>query len=454
MEIQEISAVTIRSAPSPMRADSVPAPRKTDGESYIGLIDANCFFVSAERVFDPTLVNRPVVVLSNNDGCCVALSPEAKTLGIKMGTPWFKLAASAQQMGLVAKSSNYELYGSMSEKLMSVLARFSTWIEVYSVDEAFIGIRGSLDEVQSLGRRIKHEVLRLTGLPVCVGIAKTKTLAKLACLSAKKVDVLAGVCVWDRVPQATRNRMMSKLPVDEIWGIGHRTAKRLGSMGILTIKDFIEADPVVIREKFSIVQMRTLLELQGTPCIPMTYTEDPKQQLIFSRSFAEPVTTRDEMEQVLGIYAQRASGRLHRHGREAKVLTAWAMTSFFNDAQVHRPSATVSLPGYSADPVVLTKAAKALLPKIIDGVRYARAGIMVTDLRDAGVHQMFDAFVSPHERAKVGELIETVRAEHGTNAIGLGRAGMRRGPSWQMKREMMSPRYTTHWDELLQVKAV
>lgn len=454
MQVQEIAAVAHHENTPPVQQQPTPPPRKADDDSYIALVDVNAMYVSCERVFDPTLHNRPVVVLSNNDGCCVALSPEAKALGIEMGTPWFKLAAVADEVGLVAKSSNYELYGSMAEKVMAVLTRFSAWTEVYSIDEAFLGLRGTLDELQELGRQIKAEVLRLTGLPVCVGIAKTKTLGKLSNQAAKKVPVLDGVCVWDQVPSSTRTRLMRKLPVDEVWGIGHRTAKRLGAMGILTIKDFIEADPVVIREKFSIVQMRTLLELQGTSCIPMTYTEDPKEQLIFSRSFAEPVTTRDEMEQVLGIYAQRASGRLHRHGREAKVLTAWAMTSFFNDAQVHRPSATVSLPGYSADPVVLTKAAKALLPKIADGVRYARAGIMVTDLRDAGVHQMFDAFVSPHERANIGQLIETVRAEHGTNAIGLGRAGMRRGPSWQMKREMMSPRYTTHWDELLEVKAV
>lgn len=334
MKVQEISALVSNQPTLSDSQTSTPVPqRKADGDSYIGLIDANCFYVSAERVFDPTLANRPVVVLSNNDGCCVALSPEAKALGIQMGTPWFKLAASAPQMGLVAKSSNYELYGSMSKKMMSVLARFSAWVEVYSIDEAFIGIHGTLDEVQQLGRRIKDEVLRLTGLPVGVGIARTKTLAKLSSEAAKKVPVLDGVCVWDRVPQATRRRLMSKLPVIEIWGIGVRTAKRLNAMGILTVQDFVEADPVTIREKFSIVQMRTLLELRGTPCIPMVHKEDPKEQLIFSRSFAEPVTTQDDMEQVLGIYAQRASGRLHRHDREAKVLTAWAMTSYFNEVE-------------------------------------------------------------------------------------------------------------------------
>src|SRR5690625_4093100 len=224
-------------------------------------------------------------------------------------------------------------------------------------------------------------------------------------------------------------------------------------MGIFTVADFRDTDPVHIREKFSIVQMRTLLELRGTPCIPLEEEREIKDQLIYSRSFAEPVTSRDSMEQVLGIYAQMASTRLHRHDREAKVLTAWAMTSYFNDQQSHQPAATVALPGYSADPVVLTKAAKALLPKIIEGVKYARAGIVVTELRPSGVHAMFEAFVSPHEAKQVGPLLEQIRSEHGTTAIGLGRAGLHQGPAWQMRREMMSPRYTTHWDELLTVHA-
>lgn len=423
-------------------------------DEYIALVDVNSFFVSAERVFDPMLADRPVVVLSNNDGCCVALSREAKSLGIEMGTPWFKLAAIADNLGLVAKSSNYELYGEMSNRVFGILSRFSAWIEVYSIDEAFLGIRGTLDDLLAFGKKIKAELLRLTGLPVCVGIAKTKTLAKLANQAAKKIDRLGGVCVWDRVPESTREQLLAKLPAVEIWGIGPRTAKKLQSMAILSVKDFRDADPVRIREKFSIVQMRTLLELRGVSCIPMEEEREIKDQLIFSRSFSDPVTTKDEMEQVLGIYAQQGSARLHRHQREAKVLTAWAMTSYYNDTQSHQPAVAVPLPGYSADPVVLTKAAKALLPKIVNGVKYARAGIVVTDLRPTGIHQMFEEFVSPHEAKQIGPLIEHIRNEHGVSSIGLGRAGLQQGPSWQMKREMMSPRYTTHWDELLTVKAV
>ena len=422
-------------------------------EEYIALVDMNSAFVSMERVFDPTLHDRPVVVLSNNDGCVVARSPEAKALGIPMGYPWFKLEATAKQHSLVAKSSNYELYSQMSSRVMGILSRFSAWLEVYSIDEAFMGLKCSLDELHALGKQIRDEVFRLTGLPVCVGIAKTKTGAKLANEAGKKVEALGGVCVWDRVPETTRERVLARLPVIEVWGIGPRVTKRLNAMGVFTVKDFRDADPIQIRNKFSIVQMRTLLELRGTPCIPLEEEREIKDQLIYSRSFAEPVTNSDDMDQVLSIYAQMASTRLHRHDREAKVLTAWAMTSYFNDDQSHQPAVTVVLPGYSADPVVLTKAAKNLLSKIRPGTRYARAGIVVTDLRPVGSQPMFDEFVSPHEANNIGELLEHIRSEHGPGAIGLGRAGLRDGPAWQMRRNMMSPRYTTHWEELLTVKA-
>src|SRR5690625_12221 len=426
-------------------------PSMTD--EYIALVDVNSFYVSAERVFDPSLLDRPVVVLSNNDGCCVAMSQEAKDLGIPFGYPWFKLQATADKIGLAARSSNYELYGEMSARVMGLLSRMSMWTEVYSIDEAFLGLRGTLDEVHAAGEQIKLEILRLVGLPVCVGIAKTKTLAKLANQAAKKIPQLAGVCVWDRVPAATTEQLLEDLPVGEVWGIGHRVAKRLNGMGIVSIKDFRDTDELRIRDKFSIVQMRTLLELRGTSCIPAAEEREMKDQLIFSRSFSEPITDREQMEQVVAMYAQRAASRLHRNNAEAKVITAWAMTSNFNAEQSHQPSATVAMPVHSADPVVLTKAAKSLLPKVTPGVRYAKAGITVTELRPVGTQPMFDEFVSPHESKHVGTLLEQVRTEHGSGAIGLGAGGLKQGPSWQMRRELMSPRYTTHWDELMTVQA-
>lgn len=200
-----------------MPAPPIDSPTTSQRGEYIAHVDVNSFYVSCERVFDPKLEASPVIVLSNNDGCAVARSNEAKTLGIEMGTPWFKLAAETR---LVAKSSNYELYGEMSTRVMKLLDRFSAWVEVYSIDEAFLGVTGTLEELQLLGERIKAEIRRLTGLPVCVGISKTKTLAKLANKTAKHIKELGGVCVWDRAPQQTTENLLARLPVVEVWGIG------------------------------------------------------------------------------------------------------------------------------------------------------------------------------------------------------------------------------------------
>ena len=436
--------------PSTLEAPWTPQP---DSNEYIAHVDVNSFYVSCERAFDPRLIGRPVIVLSNNDGCAVARSDEAKSLGIGMGAPWFKLAPTAASTGLVARSSNYELYGDLSARTMQLLGRHSAWVEVYSIDEAFLGVRGTLEELQALARDMKQDVMDHLGLPVCVGIAKTKTLAKLSNQCAKKFPNLGGVCVWDAVTEEDREELLGRLPTVEIWGIGSRLAKRLLGLGIRSMKDLRDADAVMLRNRFSIVMMRTVLELRGIPCIPMDEEHEIKGQLIFSRSFSTPITDTHGMEQVLGIYAQQASARLHKHQRQAKVLTAWAMTGHYNTQDNHQPAVTVALPGPSADPLLLTRAAKALLPKILDGVKYARAGIVVSDIRRTGAQETFEPFMNPHEAKDIGPLIQRIKQRHGVNAVGLGLAGMKTGPEWTMRREMMSPRYTTHWEELLTVYA-
>ncbi|MCO4273833.1 Y-family DNA polymerase [Pseudarthrobacter sp. HLT3-5] len=419
----------------------------------IAHVDVNCFYASAERAFDPSLEGRPVIVLSNNDGCAVTRSPEAKALGIPMGEPWFKIAPRAKEWGLVALSSNYELYGDISARVMELLGRYSAWLEVYSIDEAFLGVKGTPDELLTLGRAMKTAVRRNVGVPVCVGIAGTKTLAKLANKWAKNNPGFGGVCHWDSVPAAERDSLMGRLSVVEIWGVATRLTKRLNVMGIFSILDLSRADPVMIRDRFSVVMMRTVLELQGTPCIPMEEERIGRDQLIFSRSFAAPITTAAGIRQVMSVYGQQASARLAKHGLQAKVLTAFAGTSHFNPKDTSYPSVCIPLPMPTADPVILTKAAHALLPYINEGVRYARAGIMVTDLRRTGNQAPLALFENPHEERHVGTLLEDVTRRYGRGSIGLGHAGIRGGPDWAMKRDMLSPRYTTHWDELPLVKA-
>ena len=443
--------------PAPPVTGAIASDARSCGspEEYIAHVDVNSFYVSCERAFEPTLIGRPVIVLSNNDGCAVARSDEAKTLGVEMGAPWFKLETDAafRGAGLVARSSNYELYGDLSSRVMQLLGRHSAWVEVYSIDEAFLGVRGTLPELQQLARHMKQDVMDHLGLPVCVGIAKTKTLAKLANKAAKKNAHLEGVCVWEAVTLADREQLLGRLPLVETWGIGPRLTRRLNGLGIWTMKDLRDSDAVMLRNRFSIVMMRTILELRGIPCIPMEEEHEIKDQLIFSRSFSTPITDTHGMEQVLGIYAQQASARLHKHQRQAKVLSAWAMTSYYNTKDNHQPAVTIALPGPTADPLLLTRAAKELLPRIINGIKYARAGIVVTDIRPTGAQETFEPFVNPHEAKEIGPLIQKIKQRHGVNAVGLGLAGMKAGPEWTMRRDMMSPRYTTHWDELLIVKA-
>lgn len=419
----------------------------------IAHVDVNCFYASAERAFDPSLEGKPLVVLSNNDGCAVTRSPEAKALGIAVGEPWFKLAPRAKEWGLVARSSNYELYGDISARVMELLGRYSAWLEVYSIDEAFLGVKGSPDQLLALGRTMKDVVRRNVGVPVCVGIAPTKTLAKLSNKWAKNNPAFAGVCHWDSVPAPVREALLGRLSVEEIWGIAGRLTRRLNAIGIHTILDLSRADPVAIRDKFSVVVMRTVLELNGTPCIPMEEERIGRDQLIFSRSFSTPVTTAAGLRQVLSIYGQHASARLAKHGLQAKVLTAFAGTSPFSGQEQAHPSVCVALPMPTADPLLLTRAAHALLPTIRDGLKYVKVGLMLTDLRPTGNQSPLELFENPHEERHIGILLEDVSSRFGRGSIGLGHAGIKSGLDWTMKRTMRSPRYTTHWDELPLVRA-
>ncbi|WP_407710343.1 Y-family DNA polymerase [Arthrobacter nitrophenolicus] len=431
----------------------MPKPVLMRQMPQIAHVDVNCFYASAERAFDPSLEGRPLIVLSNNDGCAVTRSPEAKALGIRTGDPWFKLAPRAKEWGLVARSSNYELYGDISARVMELLGRHSAWLEVYSIDEAFLGVKGRPEELLALGRTMKAEVRRNVGVPVCVGIAPTKTLAKLCNKWAKNNASFGGVCHWEAVPAPVKESLLERLPVDEVWGIAGRLTRRLNALGIFTVLDLVRADPVVIRDKFSVVVMRTVLELRGIPCIPMEEERLGRDQLIFSRSFSTPVTTVDGMRQVLSIYGQQASARLAKHGLQAKVLTAFAATSPFRQHEQAYPSVCLSLPMPTADPLLLTKATHALLPHIRNGLKYAKAGLMLTDLRPTGNQSPLEPFENRHEERGIGPLLEDVSRRFGRGSIGLGHGGINGGVDWSMKRGMQSPRYTTHWDELPLVKA-
>ncbi|MGP9837981.1 Y-family DNA polymerase [Arthrobacter sp. 179] len=432
---------------------SEPGP----GRGRMALVDVNNFYVSCERAFDPRLEGRPVVVLSNNDGCVVARSPEAKQLGIKTGTPWFQVAGSAEGMGLVARSSNYELYGDMSSRVMEVIGRFGAWQEVYSIDESFIGLPGDESWLRDSARRIREAVWRNVGVPVCVGVAPTKTLAKFANHVAKHNPGLGGVCSLDSVPPEEIHRIQSRVPVTGLWGVGARNGQRLNALGIETIADLRAADPLVIRKKFSVVLQRTVLELNGTPCIPEVEERADKAQIMFSRSFSTPVTTASDMDQVMALYAQRGAARMAAEGLRATMLTVSAGVSRFAgsaEAPGANPVVGVRLSAPTQDPIVLTRTAVAAMrERLVPGMRYVRAGVVLSGLEPADGQAAFEAFTAEGEERRMGTLLGDVRARFGQAAIGLGHAGLAEPAAWTMKREFASPRYTTEWSDLPVVTA-
>lgn len=249
------------------------------------LIDGNNFYVSCERVFDPKLEGRPVVVLSNNDGCIVARSVEVKALGVKMGVPWFQLRDLARQHGIVAKSSNYSLYGDMSARMMALLGRFSPEQEIYSIDECFLGMEGfGRYDLAAYGQDIRQRVRQYLGLPVCVGFGATKTLAKLANHAAKKHPEFDGVCALAALSPAAQDTLLASIDVGEVWGVGYRGTPRLKALGIGNVKDLRDADPKWLRREFSVVLERTVTELRGIPCIDLEEAASAKQQIMSSRA--------------------------------------------------------------------------------------------------------------------------------------------------------------------------
>lgn len=423
----------------------------------IAHVDVNSAYVSFERVFRPDLDGVPTVCLSNNDGMVVAASREAKQMGLDLGEPWFKLRPHAERLGIAAVSSNYELTGDMSRRVMEVLERYGPDLEVYSIDEAFLTLdeRTAADPEATarLGRDIKEALRKLVGVPVCVGIAPTRTLAKLANQAAKKNPVFDGVCPWPATRAEWRETLMKSLPVSEVWGIAGRLEKRLHTLGIITIWDLATADPAFIRKRFNIVVERTARELAGTPCIgPEEDRTGKKDQLIVSRSFSEKIRTVAGIRQALSIYAQQAATRLVKHGQVARTLQAFAATSYYGTQQ-HYPAVTCRLPFPTADPVELTRAAHHLIEHVSDGARYARAGIILHDLAPAGAITPLEPFRNRHEDAGISRVIDAVQKKTGKESLGLGWGGFRPGPSWQMRRDMLTKRATTHWDELVTVHA-
>jgi DNA polymerase V len=416
----------------------------------IALVDCNNFYVSCERVFNPKLASRPVVVLSNNDGCAVARSNEVKALGVKMATPWFKMKDMARQEGIVAYSSNYALYADMSNRVMSILARYSPCQEVYSIDECFLDLSdGPGGDLGQYGQDIRERVRQWTGLPVCVGIASTKTLAKLANHIAKKNPQFSGVCDLNAMTTEDRERWFGGLGVGEVWGVGRRLTPKLAELGILTVLELMRADPAMLRSRFSVMMEKTNRELNGLVCIEMEEISPPKKQIVSSRSFGVQVSDLHSLEESVSLYVSRAAEKLRRQKSYTGSVMVFIHTSPFNPrVPYYGNSITVSLPTPTDDTMQIAKAAMWGLKRIFrSGFRYQKAGVLLSEIVPPSAVQT-DLFAGQTDgRSKiVMGLMDRINSRLGRGTLHSARQGFTQ--PWRMKQEHKSPNYTTCWDEL------
>jgi DNA polymerase V len=440
------------------------------------LIDGNNFYVSCERVFAPRLVGKPVVVLSSNDGACIARSNEAKDIGVKMAQPWFQVRHLERTAGLIAVSANHELYGDMSARMMAIEARYAPRQEIYSIDESFLDFDGVRDDLVATGRHMRAAILQETGIPTSVGFGATKTLAKLANNIAKTADrkpgsypaELAQVCDFGRLSRGALDALLAATDVGAVWGVGRKTTEKLKSGGVHTVLDLLRADITTLRRQFSVVLEKTLRELHGTSCMALDDAPPTRQQILVSRSFGTPITQVDGILEAVSEFASRAAERLRQQGSVAGAIGVYFMTSPFrtNDRQ-HAVNVTIPLPRPTDDTAMLMRAAEtAVRTQFRTGFRYAKAGAILTDLQSTGHEQgELDLFAAPEEpaapasdpRAKLMTAMDALNNRFGRDSVRLGSTAMATNGAevavWAMKQERRSPRYTTRWDEMPVVRA-
>lgn len=419
------------------------------------LVDCNNFYASCEKLFDPKLSSKPVVVLSNNDGCVVARSAEVKALGIPMGVPWFKIQKAAKQYGIVAFSSNYALYADMSNRVVEVLGQFTPNLEVYSIDESFLDLSGFNQDLVEYGQEIRQRIQQWLGLAVCVGIAPSKTLAKLANHCAKKsLAGSAGVCDFTTMTESQLWQLFAGIEVGEVWGVGRKIEARLADMGITTVLQLREADPDLIRSKFSVVLERTVQELRGVSCLDLEEVVPDKQQIMCSRSFGQYVYDRDQLEEVVASYVARAAEKLRKQASLAGALMVFIRTNPFSPKEPqYQRSITIPLTEATADTRVLVMWALKGLKRIYrPGFSFQKAGVMLSELRPKSMAQAsLFADLEDDRGQRLMATLDVINQRWGRGTLRLAAEGMEN--PWQMRRQRLSSRYTTDWQGLPMVVA-
>lgn len=419
--------------------------------AWFGLADGNNFYCSCERVFNPALEGRPIVVLSNNDGCVISRSNEAKALGIKMGAPIFQIQDLIKQHNVAVFSSNYTLYGDMSARVMNTLAELCPEIEVYSIDESFIDFSIiPRDELEPLARQVRRTVRKWTKIPTCIGIAQTKALAKLANKIAKKHPEHDGVFVIG--DDETRRQALASFPVEDVWGIGRKYAKFLAEHGITNALQLAELPDDWVRQNLTVVGMRLVYELRGTSCIPMLEPRETSKNICSSRSFGTPQTSFDGLAEAVSAFAVRVGGKLRTEKSCASTLTVFVQTNRFRtDQKQYNNAVTINLPVSASNSHELVKyAVRGLKMVFRDGYLYKKAGVIVSGIIPADQIQagLFDQVDRP-KLDQLSAVMDRLNNRYGRGSIRFAVQGKEK---WQPKADHKSPCYTTRWDEIPKIE--
>jgi DNA polymerase V len=413
----------------------------------LALVDCNNFYVSCERLFRPDLTERPVVVLSNNDGCVVSRSNEAKALGIKMAQPWFELKDLAEEHGVLALSSNYALYADISNRVMTILRDFSPRQEIYSIDECFIDLTG-IAKLREVSYAMRKTIKTWTGIPVCVGIGPTKTLAKLANHVAKRHPRSKGVFNYNDLSDAQQARLLGHLPVAEVWGVGRKLTKRLADYRIHTALDLRDAHTPTMRAEFGVVMEKTQRELQGLACIDLQEIAPAKQQIIASRSFGRMVQEMDELRDAVSHFVANACAKLRAQESQAAVVQVFLMTNRFRpELPQYNPSLAIALPQPTSDSLVVNRWACWLVQRMWKpGFGYKKAGVMLSEITPARQQQgdLLDSAVAGDGRLM--QALDALNARYGRGTVALSRQDA--DSPWRMRQERNSPSYTTDWHDI------
>jgi DNA polymerase V len=414
----------------------------------IALVDCNNFYVSCERVFNPKLEGKPVGILSNNDGCIIARSEEIKRLGVAMGTPYFKIPDLIKQHNIQILSSNYALYGDMSRRVMQVLSRFSPTMEIYSIDEAFLDLSGFAQDLTAYGNTIAKTVKQGTGIPVSIGIAPTKTLAKLSNKLAKKG--IAGhrqVLDWNTLKDI--NAVLEKFPVKDVWGISSGWGTRLAKLGIANTLALKQVDPKWIRQHFGVVMERIVRELNGTPCIPLEMIAPARKQILTSRSFGERLTQLADLRAAVSVFASRSAEKLRTQNLCAQSICVFIHTSPFDLSKpAYNNAITIEFNQPTQDTGLLIRSALSGLNKIFRaGYHYQRAGVLLPDLVPNGINQLslFSDDNEPHLKSdRLMAMMDQINLTQGRNTLRYASDSL--SGKWQMRQNMRTPAYTTRWE--------